>query len=314
MKLIKSASVYQAHLPQSINALEEHLSAKPFVELGTSDFAGAGFVPPVEGQPDLVVPFHGGYAFAVRYDEKIVPASVTTAEAKKAIAAEEEECGFRLGKKRRQEIRESTFQNLVARALTRSKVIQCYVVPTDNLLIVPTTSKKLADTVTSELVRVMGSLKATTIYVSEAKASLTTRLSSYLDEGNDREDPPFGNFEVGSKCKLRSSDGRRFSFDLGADLIEANDGIQEAVRGGGLIEEIELLDGELAFRFTADFKLKGIDLGAEPSKADEFDDALEHWKHEAGIQVDAVHRIVTEVCALLDYKEPVPTEGTEAFA
>lgn len=314
MKLIKSASVYQAHLPQSINALEEHLSAKPFVELGTSDFAGAGFVPPAEGQPDLVVPFHGGYAFAVRYDEKIVPASVTTAEAKKAIAAEEEECGFRLGKKRRQELRESTFQNLVARALTRTKVVQCYFVPTSNLLIVPTTSKKLADTITGELVQVMGSIKATTIYVSEAKASLTTRLSSYLDEVNDREDPPFGSFKVGSKCKLRSSDGRRFSFDLGADLTEARDGINEAVRVGSQIEEIELLDGDLAFRFTADFKLKGIDLGTEPSKADAFDDALEHWKHEAGIQADAVHRIVIEVCALLDYKEPVPTEGTEAFA
>lgn len=312
MKLIKAATTYRAHLPQALENLEDHLGTKPFVELGTYDFAGAGFVPPVEGQPDLVMPFHGGYAFAVRYDEKIVPASVTSAEAKKAVAAEEEECGFRLGKKRRQEIRESTFQNLVARALTRSKVIQCYVVPTDNLLIVPTTSKKLADTVTSELVRVMGSLKATTIYVSEAKASLTTRLSSYL--AHDYEDQPFGNFEVGSKCKLRSSDGRRFSFDLGADLIEANDGIQEAVRGGCLIEEIELLDGDMSFRFTADFKLKGIDLGAEPSKADEFDDALEHWKHEAGIQVNAVHRIVTEVCALLDYKEPVPTEGTEAFA
>lgn len=314
MKLIKSASVYQAHLPQSINALEEHLSAKPFVELGTSDFAGAGFVPPVEVSGELVMPFEGGYAFAVRYDEKIVPASVTTAEAKKAIAAEEEECGFRLGKKRRQEIRESTFQNLVARALTRTKVVQCYFVPTSNLLIVPTTSKKLADTITGELVRVMGSLKATTIYVSEAKASLTTRLSSYLDEVNDREDPPFGSFKVGSKCKLRSADGRRFSFDLGADLTEARDGINEAVRVGSQIEEIELLDGDLAFRLTADFKLKGIDLGTEPSKADEFDDALEHWKHEAGIQVDAVHRIVTEVCALLDYKEPVPTEGTEAFA
>lgn len=312
MKLIKAATTYRAHLPQTIENLEDHLGTKPFVELGTYDFAGAGFVPPVEGQPDLVMPFPGGYAFAVRYDEKIVPASVTSAEAKKAIAAEEEECGFRLGKKRRQEIRESTFQNLVSRALTRSKVIQCYVVPTDNLLIVPTTSKKLADTVTSELVRVMGSLKTTTIYVSEAKASLTTRLSSYLDE--DNEDPPFGHFEVGSKCKLRSSDGRRFSFDLGADLTEARDGINEAVRVGSQIEEIELLDGDLAFRFTADFKLKGIDLDAEPSRADEFDDALDYWKHEAGIQVAAVHRIVTEVCALLDYKEPVPTEGTEAFA
>lgn len=312
MKLIKSASVYQAHLPQNIDTLEAHLSAKPFVELGATDFAGAGFVPPVEVTGALAVSFEGGYAFAVRYDEKIVPASVTSAEAKKRITAEEEECGFRLGKKRRQEIREYTFHDLLTRALTRTKVVQCYFVPTSNLLIVPTTSKKLADTITGELVKVMGSLKATTIYVSEAKASLTTRLSSYL--AHDYEDQPFGNFAVGSKCKLRSSDGRRFSFDLGADLIEANDGIQEAVRGGGLIEEIELLDVELAFRFTADFKLKGIDLGAEPSKADEFDDALEHWKHEAGIQVDAVHRIVTEVCALLDYKEPVPTEGTEAFA
>jgi len=309
VKLIKSASVYQAHLPQSINALEEHLSAKPFVELGATDFAGAGFVPPVEVTGALAVSFEGGYAFAVRYDEKIVPASVTSAEAKKRITAEEEECGFRLGKKRRQEIREYTFHDLLTRALTRTKVVQCYFVPTSNLLIVPTTSKKLADTITGELVKVMGSLKATTIYVSEAKASLTTRLSSYL--AHDYEDQPVGAFEVGSKCKLRSSDGRRFSFDLSADLIEANDGIQEAVRGGGLIEEIELLGGDMSFRLTSDFKLKGIDPGVEPAKAGDFDDALDLWQHEASIQVAAVDRVVRAVCELLDYKEPEQQEAPE---
>lgn len=310
MQLIKAATVYRAYMPQAPETLEEHLEAKPFVELSASDFSGAGFVPPVEGDARLVVTFEGGYAFALRYDEKIVPASVTTAEAKKAIEAEEETLGFRLGKKRRQEIRENTFRNLLVRALTRTKVVQCYFVPTENLLIVPTTSKKLADIVTSELVRVMGSLKATTIYVSEAKGNLTTRLLNYLS-GDYEDEHPFGNLEVGSRCKLRSPDKRRFAFDLSEDLIEAREGIEEAARVQGQIEEIELLDAGLSFRFTSDFKFKGIDFGTEPAKAGDFDSAFDLWKHEAGIQVQATTRVVLQVCDLLDYKEPAPTVETE---
>ena len=87
------------------------------------------------------------------------------------------------------------------------------------------------------------------------------------------------------------------------------------MRGGGLIEEIELLGGDMSFRLTSDFKLKGIDPGVEPAKAGDFDDALDLWQHEASIQVAAVDRVVRAVCELLDYKEPEQQEAPEtAFA
>ena len=50
--------------------LETHLSELPFAELAPSAFSIAGFVPPL-ANGSIVETFDGGYAFAVRYDEKI---------------------------------------------------------------------------------------------------------------------------------------------------------------------------------------------------------------------------------------------------
>jgi recombination associated protein RdgC len=316
MKLIKSATSYRIHLPQQGADLAELCEKKPFRELAPSDFAGSGFIEPVEGE-GLVLSFGGGYAFAVRYDEKIVPAAVTTQEAKKRITQLEEEYGRRLGRKERQQIREEVFHDLTLRALTRTQEITSFFLPEHKLLIVPTTSKKLADVVTANLCRVMESVKATTIYVSSVKGSLTTYLKSHLggDESDDYEkDFPF---DFGNQVRLKS-EGRSFAFALSEDIEEARQGIEEAVAHGAEVTDIELFDGVTRFRLTQDFKLKGIDNG-EPTDAKDFDCHLDLWKHEAAIQSRAAACVINALCELLDFKDlagEVEKEGEaeEAFA
>lgn len=73
MSLIKNAFIYKAEIPTDIQALNNHLTEKAFKELLDIDASSAGFVPPFGQGESLVGEFHGGLAFSVRVDEKIVP-------------------------------------------------------------------------------------------------------------------------------------------------------------------------------------------------------------------------------------------------
>lgn len=303
MKLIKSAIVYRCVMPDAAT-LETHLGERKFEELAPSDYSGSGFVPPtINGT--LVETFEGGYAFAVRYDEKIIPASVTSAESKKRIAELEEQQDRRLGRKERNEIREETFHTLKLKALTRTSVVTCFYIPEHELLIVPTTSRVMADVTTGSLLKVMGSLKATTIYVSEAKNGLTTRLAAYL-EGDSGA---FDEFSVGRRCKLKASEGEKFSFDLSGKLNSAREGLREAIAvHGAKVTEIALIADELEFRLSDTFQIKGVTFPFAEIPAEGYEDAIAEFKHEAAVQTTLFAAVVNNLCTLLDYRPPESEE------
>ena len=307
MKLIKAASVYRCVMPDAAT-LETHLGELAFKELAPSDFSGAGFVAP-SATGALTETFEGGYAFAVRYDEKIIPASVTNAEAKKRIAEIEEQQDRRLGRKERNEIREETFVTLKLKALTRSSTVTCFYIPASQLLIVPTASRSMAGIVTGALVKVMGSLKATTIYVSEAKNGLTTRLAAYLDG----DASAFDTFSVGRRCKLAGLEGEKFAFDLADDLNSAAKGLREAIwHRGAKVKEIALIADGLTFRLNDDFQIKGVSFLAGEPPPDGYEDAVAEFKHEAAVQVALFASVVNNLCELLDYKPPQDDTASEA--
>ena len=298
MKLLPASITYKCAMPRIAANLAELIDKLPFVELSPSDFNGIGFIEPIQHE-GLVLTFDGGYAFALRYDEKIVPASAVKAETKKRSSKIKEEQGFKPGRKQTKEIREAVQAELTHRALTKSKVIQCFYIIEHNLLMLPTTSKSLADRVMARIVKAMCSLEATTIYLSTAKSSLTTRLMRYLESDYDS----FGDFIVGSKCKLCGSDGEKFSFDLSQSLSGANQGLREAVAGGALVSEIELRTGAITFRLTEEFRLKGISMQDDGAGSEEFDSELDHWKHEAAVQTRFITEAINDLCELLGYKE-----------
>lgn len=319
MHLIKSARVYKGELPRDLAHLETLLEQRAFKDLDTFEFNGAGFVPVLEGFTDLVQCFQNGYAFAVRYDEKIVPASVVATETKKIVSEQEVETGRKLSKAERKDIKESVYRRLVGVALTRTWVTTCFYLTSDRYLIVPTTSKKLAGHVMTELTKALGALTATTIYVSAVKGNLTTRLRAYL-EGEDvfggtpmELEPPFGDLlRVGSKCKLQSADGEKFSVELNDGLRAARAGLDQAIASGAQVSEVELIQTgigpDTTFRFTQDFLFKGFSFTDEASEPEEFDSPEEHWAHEAYVQATAVGHVVRTICDLLEYMDPEAPE------
>lgn len=295
MKLIKSATIYKCDLP-SIQSIEQHLSEQAFSELNALDLLSAGFVPDFGGK--YAMSYAGGYAFRLRYDEKVIPASAINQALDKAIKEIEEREDRKVGKKERTALKDDIVFELVPRALARSVVVSCFYCTDQKTLIVSTASKKLADIVTSKLIKAVGSVKATTIYIDNLKQSTTTKLEHQLVD----DVASFGLFDVGGVVKLQSPDKKAVSYKL-SNVHDADRGILEAIANGFTVTEIELSNEDISFKLDQDFHIKAVDYLNEPAPQ-EFESAEDYFKHEAAIQSLIVANAAAQLCELFEYKEP----------
>lgn len=297
-KLIKNAVVYKAELPGAA-ALEGHLSEHRFKEMQSLEWWSAGFVE-IPATGELVSKFEGGLAFAVRHDSKILPASVIIAEAIKRKQNLEKSELRTVGRKDFLLIKEVVTDELLAKALTKTAIITCYYDTANQFLIVPVSSKQLANVVTSQLVHAVGSMKTTTINISDVKLGLTTKVREFLDVDDGDEDTFGRHFVPGGKVSL-VGDTEKATFDLTA-LDKAQAGILESLNKGFAVAELGMtFDKKTNFRLTADFHLKGIEFSYDPTEAT---DQYEGWQFDASIQVLELGALINSMCDLLGYREP----------
>lgn len=298
MKQLRQVKLYRIDMPEA-SVLVKHLEQIPHREIAKSEYRNRGFVAPIRGQEKLVETFEGGYVFAVRHDEKIIPASVVSTEVQKQVEIEALNIGRNLTKKERQAIREDVIQTLCLTALVRSVVVTCFYRPDDKLLIINTTANGLANFTTGLLVNAMGAVRATTIYVDGAKGGLTTRLRNYL---HDDLDTAFGKFSPTGYCQLKLPEGKSVTVRMD-DVREASDGLVEGIKAGGEVIELGLsADEGLSFRLRSDFSIKGIEFSDDIE--DDSEDHVAFYKNEAAIRTAQIAGVSAQLCELLGYKEP----------
>ncbi len=291
MKLIKNARVFKAVLP-SASALEKHLAEKGFTEPLLAEAGSIGFIE--RDGFGWVTPFHGGLAFAVRIDEKIVPVgAINTALAKRVKEIEERE-GIKVGKKFRAELKNDVIVDLRCKALVKTAIITCFYDTKNNYLIVPTTSSAIAGRITGLLVQAVGSVKTETIHVSDVKQGLTTRMKAWLDD----DESAFESFTPSGQVAL-ALNGQRLTVKM-TSLESASEGLQNAFTAGFEVKSIRLFDGESAsFVMSSDFAFSSIEF---PALAYE-EHVEDQWQHEASVQVLSFSSIITKLCAMFAYKE-----------
>lgn len=297
MNLIRNAIVFKAELPSADN-LRTNLEGSLFTEPMSLDPASAGFVP-VGESGDLVLEFERGYAFALRQDVKVIPSSAVKEAVSKRAAELEEIQGFKPGKMQTREIKDAVMVGLLARALVRSVTITCFYDTKNNYLIVPTTSKTLADVVIGKLIHSTGSVKTTTIHISDLTNSLTVRLKDWLTEGEDS----FLGFEPSDTVSMKRGT-ETLSVKMGS-LTTAQQAISEAMKAGFTVSQMGFVFGETySFTLTSDFRLKRIDAESAP-KSDEAENPIDTYKHEAAIQLYSLSTVLDTLCDLFGYKPPV---------
>ena len=67
--------------------------------------------------------FIGGYAFSVRYDDKVIPGGIVLSEVAKSCEEFTEQYGYKPGRKARMEIKGVVIAALRAKALVRTKIM-----------------------------------------------------------------------------------------------------------------------------------------------------------------------------------------------
>lgn len=300
MKPIKNAITYKCALP-SIAALEEHLAAHAYREIGEDEYSIAGFIPVLDDR--FVMPFPGGYAFTLRFDEKILPRASVNREAQKRIDAIEQSHDGQLSKEAKNKIIDEVYDELRKVALVKSAGVTAYYRPEDQLLVVATASKSLADVLSSKLVRAVGSIKATTIYIDGITQSLTEKLRSLLHGGEG-----FAGFEVGGVCKLKGDEGKTVSVNV-HHIDDTKAGLIEAIASGQKVIELELSNGDVSFRLNHKFSTKGIFFKHDEADEYEADDIIDAFQHEASCQMLWLANAFKELLVLFEYKEPAMDGG-----
>ncbi len=284
-QIIKQATVYSAPLPAA-DALQDILKGSGFAELLSLQTKTLGFVPS-EDFTEIVQTFPGGLAFTVRIDQKVIPPSLIKSEVV-------ERCKLidpKPGKKQRKEIKLEVIDELAQVALTRTQLVTCFHHTASNMLLIPA-GKKLAGEIVSALVYAIGSLKTTTINISDIKQGLTKRLKDWLEDNDGAFDGLFPSHEV-----VMSTDEQRVSVKMG-DLAWAKKGLQESLSAGFAVKSIGLtFPNGVDLKLTDDFGLRTIWI---PLVDDESGEAPE-FAAQAAIEVAAVVEAAQFLCTMFDY-------------
>lgn len=292
-QLIKSATVYNAELPSAAQLLE-HFAADVFAAPLALQAISVGFVPRDEDHGPLVESFPGGVAFTVRLDQKLLPSSAVKAELAKRVKLAEADTGRKVGKKKKSELKGLVTDELLAVALVRTTVVTCFHHTKTNFLIVPTTNRKVARSIVSLLVNSVGSVKTTTIHVSEVKEGLTTRLKAWL--GGDSE--AFSGLFPTSDVVLEQDD-RKVSVRM-TDLTSAVGGLNEALNRGFTVKSLGLVfQAGTKLRLTNSFQLRCIEIANPP----EDDGDGDMFAAEASLEVEEVTDAITFLCEMFGYKD-----------
>lgn len=302
-QIIKAAIVFKADFGLTVDALNKKLEEHQFQECEPTHVRSVGFVPVsgVEGTP-LVSEFKNGFAFRVRIDEKVIPGAVVKREVEATVARVEASTGRKVGKKERADIKDEVMLELAKQAFPRTAIITCFYQQTTGYLIVPTTSKKLADAIVTKLVFATGSVKTETIHVSDVKHGLTTRLKAW----NDGNEDAFGVFQPCAEAALQQGD-RKIGIKMGS-LSGANQAIKEALESKFDVMSMGFThDGETEFRLTKDFRLKGIEF----SHTDSEDEEEASFYAQATLEVDAVSAVITDLVEMIGHGKEEAAQGEE---
>jgi recombination associated protein RdgC len=296
--LIKNALVYKAELP-SAATLTRHLEEHQFTDPLVLSKGSVGFIS--RSGEGLVDVFHGGMAFTVRIDEKIIPAAVVKAELEKRVKDVLEQTGRKaIGKLERADLKDSIILEFMSKALVKTTIVTCFYDTKNGYLIIPTTSRTVAGIITGKLISAVGSVKTETISVSDVKHGLSTRLQAWL--GDDAE--AFGDFFPMADVDLANG-SQKLTVKM-ESLLNAKAGIEKAFNDGFTVKSVRLSSSdEVSFRLTHDFAFKAIKFPVAQVE----ENTEDAWLHEAAVQVFSLSAVVTELCEMLGYKEE--TQGEE---
>lgn len=305
---IRNSIIYSAELPDA-NAMADHLAKIPFTPVAESSLSSAGFETcSITGELPTPLVDVDGYFFTMRFDCKIIPNDVVASMLADEMKAFAKRAGRPANRKDRQNLKEAIIQNMLPTAPIRTKRITAYYDRSSKLLFVNTTNKGLASKLMNLAVHAVGSVKTSTIHISDLSNGLSVRLKAFLSGDKDAFSPEFAPVErVKLVKKIADSEKQVISYRI--DQLEAvADAIIARIDDFYRVSDIQIDAGSASFLLNDAFQFRGIQLPSDDGDAEEVVDLAFALRVQVTAELLMISESAQSMLKLFGYKEPVYEE------
>jgi len=183
-------------LPLTVEGLAAKLEQRAFQSCPSHQPNTAGWTPPLGRKArDLVHAVAGRWLLCLRTEEKVLPPIVVNQALAERIGLIEDEQRRSVRRREKQDLRDQLVQELLPRALTRSRLSYAYLDLAAGWLVVDSASPRGVEEVTGTLRETLGSLSIAPPRVQQSPAAVMT---AWLVEGVAPAE-----FALGDICELR---------------------------------------------------------------------------------------------------------------
>ncbi|MGQ7253937.1 recombination-associated protein RdgC [Vreelandella titanicae] len=307
MTMLKNAIVLKALLPE-IGLLRQQLDAVEWGEIAETEFRRDAFYPALAGE--LVAEFPSGFMLCLRCEDKMIPSGAIVSAAFERQREIEQERGEELDQEENEKIFQEVSMEICKKAFVKTRYIQAFYHIESEFLFINATSPGDVSRFMGALVKLAGKIQTVTIHISGVKNGVTTRLEQLISANGDPDVRPFGRLDTDDMARLRRklAPGEPVeNVTYKGTWLANNDELLNQLRDGFEVEEIGLSfsPASMSFRLTHQFRFRGI--GFAPLEPEDYDgdDHAHDWRMNAMREVEGMVGVVTELCELMEYEQPV---------
>lgn len=242
--IFKNLNIFRVTGSVTQKALDEFLSRQPFEPCLPHEESASGFMP-VFGLDSRVFSANGCHLFCLKVDEKVIPPSAVKALYRQLSDERSSFLGRKLSTSEREDLRAQAKRELCSAAFCRPADLWAYLDMRAGLLVVNTTSAKVADALAQ---RVKGSMPGHDIVPLPPAGDIRLTMTDWLKAGM-ATDPLI----LGHKCEITDGEGTiRYKDRLLSDSM-----LQSYLKDGMQAQTLSLeVQDRCSFVLTADFLLK----------------------------------------------------------
>jgi recombination associated protein RdgC len=287
-----------AALPEPTR-LQDALDRARFVPCAPTQPLALGWVEPRgEAHAPLLEVVGGHWLMALRFEQRLLPASVVRRRADEKAAAIEQATGRKPGKKQLKDLRDEATLELLPMAFTKQATVRVWIAPKAGLLMLDAASSARADATLTALVKAADGIAPMLLQTNTSPA---VAMADWLGSG----EPPAG-FSVDRECELKATDENRSVVRYARHALDIDE-VRAHISGGKMPTRLALTwRGRVSFVLTDTLALRKIgyvDGVFDNSASDGGFDA------DAAIATGELGRLIPDLIDALDGEAAVPGPG-----
>jgi recombination associated protein RdgC len=287
-----------AALPEPTR-LQDALERARFVPCAPTQPLALGWVEPRgEAHAPLLEVVGGHWLMALRFEQRLLPASVVRRRADEKAAAIEQATGRKPGKKQLKDLRDEATLELLPMAFTKQATVRVWIAPKAGLLMLDAASSARADATLTALVKAAEGIAPMLLQTNTSPA---VAMADWLGSG----EPPAG-FSVDRECELKATDENRSVVRYARHALDIDE-VRAHIAGGKMPTRLALTwRGRVSFVLTDTLALRKIgyvDGVFDDSASDGGFDA------DAAIATGELGRLIPDLIDALDGEAAMPGPG-----